>query len=66
VELYQVADNNLTVKSILLQKVKQDFDLAISFATANSKKDEIRKEYGTQGGQKETETRKHSVGGRPQ
>jgi len=35
VELYQVADNNLTVKSRFLQKVKQDLDLAGSFAKAN-------------------------------
>lgn len=61
-----MADNNFIVKSRLLQKVKRDLDLAGSFATTNSKKDEIRKEYGTQGGDRETETCKHSVGGRPQ
>jgi hypothetical protein len=38
VELHQVADNNLTVKSRLLQKVKQGFDLACSFAMANRKR----------------------------
>jgi hypothetical protein len=55
VPFWQLADNKITVKSRLPQRLSRTLDLAGSFETANGKNTEIREEHGTHGRETHTE-----------